>query len=68
VSRFASSAFALAICFCVSSAAHAAFPSCDPTVNNPKLEPPYPFDPAIPYSGSHTKWTVDKLEINLSID
>lgn len=66
--RFASSAFGLAISLCVSSAAHAAFPSCDPTVNNPPLNPPYPSDPAIPYSGSHTKWTVDKLEINLSID
>src|SRR5271165_3041901 len=68
MSRFTNSAFALAISFCASSAAHAAVPSCDPTVNNPPLNPPYPSDPAIPYSGSHTKWTVDKLQINLSID
>jgi hypothetical protein len=68
MSRFVNSALALGLFFCASRAAHAAFPSCDPTVSNPPLNPPYSSDPAIPYSGSHTKWTVDKLEINLSID
>jgi hypothetical protein len=67
MSRFAHGAFALAIFFCASSAAHA-FPTCDPTVSNPPLNPPYASDPAIPFSGSHTKWSVDKLTINLSID
>jgi hypothetical protein len=67
MSRLTNSVFALAISFCASSAAHA-FPTCDPTVSNPELNPPYPSDPAIPFSGSHTKWTVDKLEIKLSID
>jgi hypothetical protein len=28
----------------------------------------YPSDPALPFPGSHTKWTVDKMEIKLSID
>ena len=37
-------------------------------VNNPELNPPYPSDPAIPFSGSHTKWSVDQLAINLRID
>jgi len=69
MSRFANSAFALAIFFCASSTARAEFPSCDKTVNNPALSPPYPSDPAIPYQGSaSTKWSVDKLEIKLSID
>ena len=67
MNRFATSAFALALAFCASSAAHA-FPTCDPAVSNPSLNPPYASDPAIPYSGSHTKWSVDKLAINLSID
>jgi len=67
MNRFATSAFALAICFCASHAARA-FPTCDPAVSNPPLNPPYASDPAIPYSGSHTKWSVDKLAINLSID
>ena len=67
MSRFAHSAFALIVSFCASSAAHA-FPTCDPTVSNPPLNPPYASDPAIPFSGSHTKWSVDKLAINLSID
>jgi hypothetical protein len=68
MSRFANSALALLISFCASSAAHAQFPICDPAVNNPELNPPYPSDPAIPFSGSHTKWSVDQLAINLSID
>ena len=72
MSRFANSAFALAIFFGASSAAHA-FLTCDPTVSNPPFpplnpNPTYPSDPAIPFSGSHTKWTADELEINLSID
>ena len=72
MSRFANSAFALAIFFGASSAAHA-FLTCDPTVSNPPFpplnpNPTYPSDPAIPFSGSHTKRTADELEINLSID
>jgi hypothetical protein len=67
MSRLAHGALALAIFFGAASAAHA-FPTCDPAVSNPQLNPPYASDPAIPFSGSHTKWSVDKLAINLSID
>lgn len=66
------SALALTIALGASGSAYAAFPSCDPTVSNPPLTPladgSYPSDPALPFNGSHTKWTVDKLEIKLSID
>jgi hypothetical protein len=50
----------------------AGFPSCEPLANNPPLNPnangKYPADPAIPYAGSHTKWTRDGVEIKLSIN
>jgi hypothetical protein len=72
MNRFMSGALLLTIALGASGAAHAAFPSCDATVSNPPLMPlpdgSYPADPAIPFIGSHTKWTVDGLEIKLAID
>jgi hypothetical protein len=70
---FTTGALALTIALGASGVARAAFPSCDPSVDNPRLEPlsngTYPSDPAIPYTGSHhTKWAVDGLEIKLAID
>jgi hypothetical protein len=70
---FTTGALALTIGLGASGVARAAFPSCDPSVDNPRLEPlsngTYPSDPAIPYTGSHhTKWAVDGLEIKPDFD
>jgi hypothetical protein len=56
------SALMLAGVFC--QPALAAFPNCQPplTTQNPPLEPDangnYPSDPALPYAGKHTVWSV----------
>jgi len=44
-----------------------AFPTCIEEVNNPQLNPPYPPDPAVPYTGTHTHWSTDGVVIKLKI-
>src|ERR1700755_380006 len=48
-----------------------AFPTCISEVNNQELNPnpdgTYPPDPAVPYPGTHTKWSTDGVVINLKI-
>ena len=51
--------------------AGAQFPNCIKSVDNQELNPnadgTYPPDPAIPYTGTHTKWSTDGVVINLKI-
>jgi hypothetical protein len=51
--------------------AGAQFPNCIKSVDNQELNPnpdgTYRPDPAVPYTGTHTKWSTDGVVINLKI-
>ncbi|HEY2567984.1 MAG TPA: hypothetical protein VGI25_01555 [Candidatus Udaeobacter sp.] len=51
--------------------AGAQFPNCIKPADNQELNPnpdgTYPSDPAVPYTGTHTKWSTDGVVINLKI-
>jgi hypothetical protein len=60
-----------AITLAAAGPAGAQFPSCIKSVDNQELNPnpdgTYPADPAVPYTGTHTKWSTDGVVINLKI-
>ena len=69
--RFHASVIIAAITVAAAWPAGAQFPNCIKEVNNRGLNPnadgTYPPDPAVPYTGTHTKWSTDGVVINLKI-